>query len=490
MLRKLHILIIALVGALAITSCNSDSDTPSILDFSYGDVAVKSFQLYPNDSALANLDSVFFAIDLNNARIYNPDSLPKGTRLTRIAIKPTFTDVSKAEVRHTLDDGTDTTYTYNASNAETDTLNFENGPVYLELTSLDGKNTMKYRIDILVHKEDPDRFAWSRLGFRQIGTPVTTGGFGCTERGDSIFTLYTTTSGYGMTIGSGNGLATWTDMAVTLPEGADPSSLTAADDAFYLLAGRKLWRATDNFSQWTATGVEMDYIYGAAGKEILGNRQESGNWIHVTYPTGVTSPVAAGCPVKGTSQMFTYTTEWSDNAMSMFTGGVAADGSLTGATWAYDGKKWQNVSLTPMEPREGLTIVNYFSSRVSNQWIVTERTLLLAMGGNTADGETATTNYVSYDRGVHWSVAPESLELPDKVKFQAGSRGFTIDCQMTDDQTAIPGWRPLDTGVKAPLQRVSRPVTEWDAPYIYIVDGRSATVWRGAILRYTFKPLQ
>lgn len=66
-------------------SCNSDSTTEYELSSS---ALVRSFSLASNDSILANLDSVFFSIDLYTGQIYNADSLPFGTRIQ--ALTPTI----------------------------------------------------------------------------------------------------------------------------------------------------------------------------------------------------------------------------------------------------------------------------------------------------------------------------------------------------------------------------------------------------------------
>ena len=59
-------------------SCNSTDDEEITYTISES-VRVTSFSLAANDSVLANLDTVFFTIDLNGGQIFNADSLPVGT---------------------------------------------------------------------------------------------------------------------------------------------------------------------------------------------------------------------------------------------------------------------------------------------------------------------------------------------------------------------------------------------------------------------------
>ena len=62
-------------------SCNSSDDNYNEYVASQS-VQVSGFRLASNDSVLANLDSVFFSIDLDRGLIYNADSLPVGTNVS------------------------------------------------------------------------------------------------------------------------------------------------------------------------------------------------------------------------------------------------------------------------------------------------------------------------------------------------------------------------------------------------------------------------
>ena len=68
MLKKLSIFIILATTALGFVGCNKDNDDDVI---SSSNVMVTAFSLNENDKVLNNLDSVFFTIDLINAKIYN-----------------------------------------------------------------------------------------------------------------------------------------------------------------------------------------------------------------------------------------------------------------------------------------------------------------------------------------------------------------------------------------------------------------------------------
>ncbi|MDE5875036.1 MAG: hypothetical protein K2H15_05265, partial [Muribaculaceae bacterium] len=66
-------------------ACNSDSDSDKQeVAVTSSTVAINSFYLKADAKVMKNLDSVFFSIDLNKAIIFNADSLPKGTDISRL----------------------------------------------------------------------------------------------------------------------------------------------------------------------------------------------------------------------------------------------------------------------------------------------------------------------------------------------------------------------------------------------------------------------
>ena len=508
MLNKFLHTIIALSFLLAATSCNSDNNSEPISAMTYSNVAMTGFSLEKNDSLVANLDSVYFAIDLDNAMVYNPDSLPKGTRLNRIVIKPSYADVSKAELIMRLDSGNDTTVNYTTS--YTDSINFENGPVYLELTAADGFTKRRYEIKINVHKMDPAMFAWTEFGLFDFGglNPGDVEASGAAVRGDSLRVLFSLGASRPARLftGSGNRLDKWEERSVSLPSGADVGSFTASANAFYLIASGHLYKAgeiTGALSDWTDTGVGMDYIYGVQAELVVGNRRNGTSYFHASYPASAIdgTPIPADCPVKGTSQMITYTTPWAVDPMSMFTGGELADATLSGSTWAFDGAQWQPISANGVPPRRSMAVVPYFAFSVNNQWIVDERSIMLGFGGEAADGSFPAEPAVSYDRGIHWTPAAGFITFPEQMLPLKAPRAFTINSISHEGETPAPGlWIPVEPNAISPLvdivastspeSRAVRPITEWDTPYIYILDGNSARLWRGVMQRLTYKPLQ
>lgn len=150
MLKKSAISLIILGAIIGAQSCNSDDDTPVFSEdnVAASSVLVSAFSLTADDSVLINLDTVFFSIDQKNARIFNADSLPFGTKTSRLIPKITYSTVSVAELSYKRDDGTDSIVDYLKSS--TDSINFANGDVKFRLVSYDGTTERTYSIRVNV----------------------------------------------------------------------------------------------------------------------------------------------------------------------------------------------------------------------------------------------------------------------------------------------------------------------------------------------------
>lgn len=144
-----------LIGAaIVLGACNAEkSDEPAYEPAL--SVAVQGFSLTANSKVMANLDSVFFSIDLDHAVIFNADSLPVGTNINKLVPKITFpAAVSKAEIK--MSGGTTRTGIVNYKTSPTDSIDFT-GDVTLTLSTEDGALSKTYTLKVNVHKWWPTR---------------------------------------------------------------------------------------------------------------------------------------------------------------------------------------------------------------------------------------------------------------------------------------------------------------------------------------------
>lgn len=501
-------LLVAAVLAMAAASCNSDSSEVVEVEGNLGNCAVTSFSLGKNDKVLSKLDSVFFSIDLVGGRIFNADSLPPGTPIDKLIVKIGTSSARGCDLTYRIP-GTTRDTTLNYISSPNDSINFADGPVKLVVTSYDGLSRYEYSININVHTEKPDTLYWSERAHRDLPTTL---GAPETQKtvlfGGKAFCLTVQGSDAMMAVSENPFDDNWQMSTSALPAGVDVNTLTASADALYVLdANGALFRSSDGLS-WLPTGERMNHLYGGYGSSVLGARHDADGWKHVSYPAGVENAVPSGCPVSGTGQMVCYETKWSESVMAVLLGGRDASRAMVGSAWAYDGSKWAKISTRDIDEIEDVSLFTYTTPRVNaNNWNVTERPALIAMGGRyeTENGTVASsTVYVSYDQGLTWNEAASYLQFgEDTPGFYAAqalvfnttlstSRGTSDSFWVSDGKSTMPVWA---YDAMWPVSRVSTPVTSWECPYIYLFGGYDAsgalrdTVWRGVIRRFTFRPL-
>lgn len=501
-------LISGVLGLCLTAACNDDPAEMAIVEGDYNNCAISSFSLAKDENILRSLDSVYFSVDMLKAEIYNADSLPKGTDISRFIVNVSAPAASSIELsfksRFT---GNDTTV--NLTNNPGDSINFASGPVKMTVTAYNGQSKRDYNVNVLVHTVDADTLYWDRL--QQVSFPETATAQKTVMFADKPHTLLTGSDGtyYLCTTDTPESYAAWQTATSAVPANADINTFSATDDALFIAdTDGTLYTSADGLA-WTSTGTKMHCIYGGYGSTLLGARHDSDGWKHVTYPASTERPVAADCPISGTSQLIIYRTKWSASDMAVMVGGKDSSNRYSGETWAYDGKDWGRISTTGIDEREGVTLFPYSTPRLSsNSWKVTEQSALLAMGGEyeTENGiEAAKTVYVSYDFGITWKVADSYLQFPKEYPDFSSAQAYVIDytlharSSMTDgswrdlDVCGIPCWAyPVTDDTRS---RISKPITSWECPYIFLFGGKKADgtllpyVTRGVINRFTFQPL-
>lgn len=500
--------LMAIMFVASFTACNSSDpieidDNGYNIEVLYSNTAITSFSLKPNTKVLANLDSVYFTIDLVGARIFNAQPLPYGTKITKLLADIGTNGSSKIEVKVTDSKVMkDTTLVYNTSSI--DSIDFS-ANVSIIVTSLNELQKRTYDVKVNVYDVKPDSLYWGKTEWAKLTDNGTPKAQKAVEYLDKVYSFVKTTD-YSLTVIDGD---METTEAVTFPAEPNLRTLTASSNALYVLSTTgDMYKSTDGKS-WSATGMKWNHIYGGYGDKIIGNKYENGKYIHTMYPASVDfteSEVATDCPVSGTSDMLLFDNKWSTNPQTLMVGGCKADGSLTGEAWGFDGSKWSRISEKSIPtPCEGMSLFPYFTFKTStSNWHVTEYTTLFALGGRKADGVNSPTVYISLDQGITWKVADELAKLPMYIPSMAYSQAIVRKSMLTARSAsgkwqetapiALPAWWMIaDNGASS---RAIAPIKEWECPYVYLYGGIDRhgnvcnTVWRGVINRLTFKPLQ
>ena len=151
-----------------------------------------------------------------------------------------------------------------------------------------------------------------------------------------------------------------------------------------------------------------------------------------------------------------------------------------------------------------MCVVPYYTCSIdSTNWTVKKREVLLAFAGKIDDNTMNRDTYISLDLGFNWRKAGQLLQMPSTIPGMFGAQVFVCEKTMSTvprssdewreiGETALPAWYVLPVAVS----RSAQEITEWETPYIYMFGGMNSrytlynTIWRGAISRLEFKPIQ
>ena len=474
-MKKLSIYALSAACLLCLSqACNEDT---IITEPDSSDTIVYSFSLSSDTSVMARLDTVFFSIDLVRGEIFNADSMPCGTNISKLVPVLTAVDNSQGiSLKFRNSEGRDTVTNYLENPG--DTIDFSNGPVVLTVVSPSGNFSRDYNVTVNVHKDKSDSLSWGESAFSAIPTKLTDITAQRTVANNKgTYCLSTDGSAYCLAHTQSHQMDSWTYTTVTLPQNADITTFAASGESLYILDNQGKLYKTDDASTWTDTGRSWKYIYGDCIGNIGGAAlDDAGNYVFEQYPASFSCPIPADMPVKGASVPVSYKAAMASEAQCVILGGQKADGTLTNHAWGFDGTGWVKVSNTGLpEGVEGMTVVPFYTYNINNMLVATELSVFMAFGGSNGS-DLNTTVYMTKDFGMTWYEGSESVQLPSDVTIGTYAQGFVHSTTMYPS-------------------RATRPVEEWECPYIYIfggVDMQGALynkVWRGTLNRMTFKPL-
>ncbi len=480
----LPVIIFGLCASVGFTACESSSDSESQESISRvaSSTLVKSFSIRPNVKVMQHLDSVFFSIDQVKGEIFNADSLPWGTDVRKLTVAYSLGGNGPVEIiMPSLTTGRDTVI--DLVNHPNDSINFSSGRVWMRVTSSDGEFERIYNLKVNVHAMNADSLQWDTTVLPMPGTNhVAPTAARAVEAGGKYYLMTRDAVDIRLCRADTPDSRTWQTVASpTLPANVDVASLCASSDALYLLddAGQLLTSA-DGGETWTVADGGWSHLYGGFGPDVVGVK--GSQW--VCYPSDRHGELEADMPVKGTSQMWTFTNEWAVEPQAMLVGGVKADGSYSGLAWGFDGSRWMQFSdqmgTRILPAATGMQLFPYFTYRTgASVFSVTRQSAWIAMGGLMADGKVQPSVYYSLDNGINWRMAPDGMQLPAAL-----SPRVDASVLLCDKSFSVAGSKAV------------KPVTQWDAPYVYLAGGHNASgllynqIWTGVLNRLTFKPLQ
>lgn len=481
-----------------IASCNAKQETETDVVFTASIVAVKSFYLEENDSVLDNLDSVIFSIDLDHGVIFNADSLPKGTNVSRLIPSITFAGtMSKAELEFQKDNTTDEVSNYFTN--PKDSIDFTH-PVKLNVTAQDGTTTFTYTIKVNVHQLDPDTIVWDKISISQLPSrqsmPVVQK---TVNFNNTTYCLVEEKDG-SITLSSSDDLnqADWIIKEISLGFTPNIESFNSNDDYLWILSDEGTLYYSEEGETWTPTDQTLMSVIGGYEDTILGIKATDDNFFFVQYSSQGTvvmeKELDPEFPISGYSQLGIIDTGWSLQPTAIMMGGVKSDNTLSSSVWGFDGSRWAEINMTALPALKNPMMARYtvfkktllpFEYREFDVWLL--------LGGMDENGDFNRVVYVTYDNGVNWVVASSGLQLPEEIPSLEDADLVLAKYPLSADLSDA--WSSVSTRATRSSYTLEGTEITWDCPYLYIfggytIDGSLSTnIWRGVLNRLTFTPI-
>lgn len=499
-----------ILPVLALTACNEKTDTKDTDTFYTPptDVAVTAYSLSANAKVLKGLDSVYFSIDLDKAVIYNADSLPKGTDVTKIVPKITYSSyIASAIIEMT--GGSVRTGTVDYKRQPGDSIDFS-GRVVLTLTSTSG-NSRAYELKLNVHRMEPDSLCWGKTALSALPSrlPSPQAQKTVMHEGKVISMLQEADGSFTVAETDNPANNQWQRSKVELLFSPRLRTLTSCGGYLYMLGNDDcLYKSHTDGRGWTKTDDRFYNIIGAYGSDLIGIVYGTPTGKYIAQ-CGVDSTgeltfkeswwVESDFPVDDFTNLYCYQSKWMNSPVAVLAGGITQTGEVSDRVWGFDGNSWTILSQGHMPALRGATLIPYYSYlKTSGVWMYTEFSTLMLAGGLDAEGKLNTDLYFSYNNGVGFSKGSELMQLPSFIPGMWEVDNVVSSVSM--ESSIVPqGWTQMPDRELQPWFRVRTELegttVKWDCPYIYLFGGRDSsgslydTVWRGVINRLTFCPI-
>ena len=261
MKNRLAIYFSVLAMAVLALSCSSDDDA-ALSPYAY----VKSFGIGDFNSSYptftdAGKDTVIdrkhsgsswkFTIDQAACRIYNSDSLPFATNLSKLVVSMSVDGVASI-----YNDKSDAFEYFSG----TDSIDFTS-PRTLRITSLDGSYFKDYLVTVSAHKVDPDKMVWSKIETPNGILPVR-----LLEFGEDMLLLGKNQDNPALALMPLSGNSAWAPVEISgLPPTADFTTAAVFNEKLYVLADGNLY-TSDDAASWSCAsqGNDLVAIVGAS----------------------------------------------------------------------------------------------------------------------------------------------------------------------------------------------------------------------------------
>ncbi len=301
--RKFFAFILLFAAGLSLSSC-LNSDDNSSTEYTH-DTAITAFSIgtvkryYQAKSSSTNNDTTLsadvtgskykFYIDQTTRQIYNPDSLPMGTRLTAVLTSVTAKQSSPVVWMKANVDSIQSSY------SSSDSVDLST-PRKLRVYNNGGTAYVTYTVNVNVHQEKADSFQWHSLASNNAKIAALQD-LKAVSMGGKVYVFGT--DGNELKVyksGSSDGRS-WSEVVPTETFSQNAyKNVAVLEDALYLLDAGKVYRSIDATS-WAEVGeattrseggtdasltqligASSKYLYAYNGRGISVSRNQGASW--------------------------------------------------------------------------------------------------------------------------------------------------------------------------------------------------------------------
>lgn len=440
MRRFLSPVLLLLSAAFLLASClKNDNDDVTL----YDDTAITSFQItaakiYKHAVSSTGADSVYvetstavsnypFSINQLTGEITNPDSLPVGTDVTKLLCSYSSKNNGYVMIQNIGSD----TLRYLSTTDSTD-FSVERT---LKVLSSDGNHTRDYKVNVKVHKEDGDCFAWHSLTANSAFASLA--GMKAVALGNRIVVAGKEDNQTVVFVSSQDGSGSWNKLEGTTFSADAYKNIAVKDNYVYILDNGVL-KASDDCTIFTdvSTNTSLKLLLGSSRTELYALSADSVLMVSADNGTTWTADDVddnkAWLPSENlslNSSAFAYS-DSTDYVLLAGNRPESADSTSAVATvWrklveygtVKEPTQWSHIVFddtnnNPLPRLDGLTVLPYDEK-------------FLAFGGAGIGGCTESAFakvYESIDGGITWK-ATSAYTLPSDFSASASNYAATVD---------------------------------------------------------------
>lgn len=452
-LKVLNIIVSLFVAVCTITSCLDEnteieySSNASITAFSITDSIITYYSSITdegNDTILSTavVGSQYpFVIDQLNGSIYNEDSLPVGTDISKVVVNIS-TDGYYVVVEAGENDSIWTS---------TDSLDFTK-PIQFKVLSEMNTFGRIYTAKLNVHTQEPNLLAWTRLN-SNFSTNIQAQK--AVYANKNIYVFAEGTEQIAVT-SSSNG-KTWSELQpIDITEKADYSTAIAWNGQIYILANQELYTSTNGIN-WTKVDTEQRFSQLLANCKNKLIAADTDNY-YIESEDAMTWERQEVLPADFPKNPYTFTSyELPTNPnleRIVLMGKNVNKEDTTTVVWNQLSNESEWVAMT-------YDFNSSLCPKFENPTIIRYNNLLYAFGGPAKIGKTINAFskfYSSTDNGISWKVVKDkNITFPEEFESLYEQAEGNYSC-FVDDKN-----------------------------FIWVIWSKTGEVWRGRINKFGFK---